>query len=482
ALEFRFALVDEGLHAFLLIIAVEEDLERLSLQHQPGLQRRVLPGDGDLLDLLDGQGRQLRDLQTAHEFTDLLSGPRELQEILDLTVQRVVEVMPVKACAIRLLNAETGELVINAVHNLSEEYLKKGPVLIAGSTIDAAVFAGQTVYIEDAPNDPRLRYPQNARREGIVSGLCVPMAYRGQTIGVLRVYTGHRYKFSQSEELLLHSIGAQATAAIITGRLHHEHAENERVQRQMEAAAEIQRRMLPSEPPRHDTLEFGCIYDATLELGGDFYDFIEHPDGRLGLCIADVVGKGLPAALMMASVRSALHAYAHQDIEVQTVVAKVNQHMCHDTLIAEFATLVYGVFSPNGDTFTYSNAGHEAPLLLRDDDFTELGQGGLVIGVQRDEVFDHEVVPLRCGDILVLVTDGVFEAMDFQGNPFGRQRLRSSIKQHRALDAVQLAHQILWDVRRFVGLADQSDDITIVVVKVVEGAKAAPSTHPAGPD
>lgn len=440
----------------------------------------------DTIASLYGQGdrirRQLHDLRTVHEFTDLLSGPRELQEILDLTVRRVVEVMAVKACAIRLLNAQTGELVIKAVHNLSEEYLRKGPVLIAENAIDAAVFAGETVYIEDAPNDPRLRYPQNAKREGIVSGLCVPMSYRGQAIGVLRVYTGQRYKFSRSEELLLHSIGAQAAAAIITGRLHREYADNERVQRQMEAAAQIQRRMLPSEPPQHEHLEFGCIYDATLELGGDFYDFIEYPDGCLGLCIADVVGKGLPAALMMASVRSALRGYAQPGDEVDTVMARVNRHMCRDTLSGEFATLVYGVFSPDGRTFTYSNAGHESPLLLRDGDFIELDRGGLVIGVQPDETFDHGVVELRSGDILVFVTDGVFEAMDFQGRAFGRERLRSSIQKHRALDAAQLAHQILWDVRRFVGLADQSDDITIVVVKALNGPAEAPVAQPTSSD
>lgn len=410
-------------------------------------------------------GRQLDDLRTVHELSDLLSGTLDLQAILNLTVQRVVEVMPVKACAIRLLNTETGELVIKAVHNLSEEYLNKGPVLLAKSPIDGAAFAGHSVYIEDLPTDPRIRYPENARREGIVSGLCVPLTYRGQTIGVIRVYTAKRHVFSESEESLLRSIGSQAASAIIHSRLYAEQAEGERIQRQVESAAQIQRRMLPQRAPTVAGLSFGCVYDPTLQVGGDFYDFIELPGGFLGVCISDVVGKGLPAALMMASIRSALRAYAPSAADPSLTVTQTNRHLYHDTPVGDFATLAYGVLSPDGGNFVYCNAGHVPPLLLRGERFAELTAGGLAIGIQPDETYEQDFVTLRTGDLIVMVTDGVTEAMDFQDENFGKQRLLSSIWRHRRLGAQQLASQILWDVRRFVGLAEQSDDITVVVVK-----------------
>lgn len=411
-------------------------------------------------------GRQLDDLRTVHELSDLLSGSLDLQVILNLTVQRVVDVMPVKACAIRLLNSETGELVIKAVHNLSEEYLRKGPVHLAKSPIDGAAFAGHTVYIEDAPTDPRIRYPDNARREGIVSGLCVPLTYRGQTIGVIRVYTAKRHVFSESEESLLKSIGSQAASAIIHSRLYADQVEGERVQRQVEAAAQIQRRMLPSRPPALAGLSIGCVYNPTLQVGGDFYDFIELPNGFLGICIADVVGKGLPAALMMASIRSAIRAYAPSAPYPAETVARTNRHLAHDSPVSDFATLAYGIFSPDGRVFAYSNAGHLPPLLLRGERFTELNAGGLAIGILPDETYEQDSVALRSGDLIVMVTDGVTEALDFQDEKFGRERLLSSIWRHRRLDAQQLAGQILWDVRRFVGLAEQSDDITIVAIAV----------------
>ncbi len=411
--------------------------------------------------------RQLADLRTVHELSQLLAGSLDLQEILDVTVRRVVEVMEVKACAIRLLNFENGELVIKAVHNLSDEYLNKGAVLLRDNIIDAKAFAGEAVTIEDAANDPRIRYPQNAQREGIVSGLCVPVAYRGEAIGVIRVYTSRRHVFTEPEESLLRSIGSQAAAAIIHGRLRSERTQSERIERQVATAGEIQRRMLPSRAPEWTGVQLGCVYDPTLLLGGDFYDFIELPDGQLGVCIADVVGKGVPAALLMASIRSTLRAYAPTSDDITRIVRQTNRDLCRDTLVSEFATLFYCVLSHDGRRLVYCNAGHPPPILLRGDDVCLLDEGGLVIGIEPTENFDQGVIDLNVGDVVVMVTDGVTEAMSFSDEAYGDGRLLESVRQHRALSADQMAQQILWDVRRFVGLAEQSDDITVVTIKAV---------------
>lgn len=425
--------------------------------------------------------RQLGDLQTVHELTQALSGTGDVQDGLNLTTRRVVEVMAVKACGIRLLDEETGELVITAVENLSDAYLNKGPVMLGDNEIDRRAFDGETVYIDDTRTDPRIRYPADARREGLVSGLCVPMTHRGQTVGVLRVYTDHHYRFTPDETALLRSLASQAASAIINARLRDKQRADERFKAQVRYAGEIQRRMLPASPPDHPALAFGCAYAPTRLVGGDGYDFIELPDGRVGMCIVDVVGKGLPAALMLASVRSALRAEANCGHDTAGVMARVNRHMCRDTLIGEFATLVYGVFSRDGRRFTYCNAGHDPPLLVRDRaitphttggpvpdgaaDITACTAGGMVIGIDPDTPYNEHTVDLARGDCLVLTTDGVTEALNFQDEAYGAARLRDSIHRHRNLDADHFAAQLLWDVRRFAGLAEQSDDITIVVVR-----------------
>jgi len=410
--------------------------------------------------------RRVRELEAVHDLTAMFAGTENLEEILTTTAERICSVMEVKACSIRLLDEETGELRIEAGYNLSQEYLDKGPVLLGENPIDGAAFAGETVYIRDAPNDPGTRYPEHARAAGLVSGLCVPMTYRGNTVGVIRVYTGHEHEFSGFQRALARSTGSQVAAAISLYRLHQVRLSAERHQQHLKSAAAIQRRMMPGERRTHANITFGCVYNPAFNVGGDFFDFIELPKQNLGFCVADVVGKGISAALMMASVRAALRAHTHSIYNIDEIVALVNAHMHRDTLPSEFATLFYGVFSADGKELTYCNAGHEPGLLFRKGRVMELSTGGMVIGVSSEAEFSRGLVDLRTGDILLAYTDGVTEALDFNDRAFGRQRLIESVWQYAELDAATLAKQLLWDVRRFVGLAPQTDDITIVVAKV----------------
>ena len=411
--------------------------------------------------------KRVSELTAVYDLSGLFAHEASLDDILNAAAKRVCQVMDAKASGIRLLDEETGELKIRGVYNLSNAYLNKGRITPDSSAIDTAAFRGEVVYIEDARTDPRTLFPEHARREGLVSGLCCPMTYRGRTVGVIRIYTDHVKRFSDFDVELLRAVSSQAAGAVVNSWLFAQQMELEQTQRQHEHAAEIQRRMIPQVPPPHARLRFGRVYEPSLELGGDFFDFIDLANGNIGLAIADVVGKGVPAALLMASVRAALRAHAHSIFDINEIVAQVNRHLCRDTLVSEFATLCYGVFSPDGSRFTYCNAGHNPPLLLRGDTFVSLETGGSLIGVWPEEVFDKGVLELRSGDVLVFYTDGVTEAMDFEGVAFGMERLRESIKRYRSEQAGTLANQLLWDVRRFAGLAKQADDISIVTVRVV---------------
>ena len=423
-----------------------------------------------LLSRLCYQDMQLRlrieELGALYGISGLLAGSFDLQEVLNEVVRRVGEVMRVRSCSLRLFNEDTGELLIKAVYNLSPEYLSKGAVRVVENPVDAQALSGQTVYIEDVPNDPRVRYPEEARREGFRSGLITGMFYRGKPIGVLRVYTGEQHRFSAFEAGLLRAMAAQAASAIETARLYQEELQADRVRKQIAMASDVQRRMIPAGAPKHAGLSFGTIYQPSLGVGGDFYDFIELPDGRVGIAIADVVGKGIPAALMMASVRSVLRATALGGRRLAGVIEIVNRHLSRDTLVSEFATLFYCVISKDGRRLTYCNAGHNPPLLLRDGQITELAEGGLVIGIHRDERYNQNRMALQAGDVVLLYTDGITEAANFEGQRFGTDRLKESLRKYASLEARPIANNILWDVRRFVGLAEQSDDQTMVAVKV----------------
>ncbi len=408
---------------------------------------------------------RIEELSVVYGITGLMAGTMDLQEILNKIARLVTDVMKVKACSIRLLDEIAGTLVIKAICNLSDAYLSKGPVTVDRSPIDAAALAGQIVYIPDLPADPRTLYPHEARAEGIVSGLVCGMIYRGKPVGAIRVYTGEPHVFTPFEESLLQAVSSQAAAAVANAQLFAQKLASERYTRQLEYAGTVQRRMIPSTPPSADRVEIGAVYRPTFEVGGDFYDFISLPKRNLGIAIADVSGKGVPASLQMASLRAALRVNAYHTYDIDRIIGLVNKHLCRDAGQGEFATLFYGVISPSL-RFTYCNAGHNPPMLLRDGQIQYLETGGMVLGVDASAAFERGLIDLKAGDVLLLYTDGAADAMNFNEEQFGQARLAESLRQNADQSAQRIAQNILWDIRRFRGLADRIDDLTMVVVKV----------------
>ncbi|HVX83934.1 MAG TPA: SpoIIE family protein phosphatase [Phycisphaerae bacterium] len=410
--------------------------------------------------------QRIQELTALFNISSMLTGTRGLQQILDRVTRGVAEALHVKSCSLRLLDEGRDELVIKSVYGLSEAYLKKGPVTLGVSTIDRAVLTGQTVYIGDMGSDERVLYPSEAKSEGIVSSLVTGMRFKDRAIGVIRVYTAEPHEFSEFERKLLESIASQAAVAIENARLQEEALEKDRLERQVQIAAEVQRRMMPAKPPQFAGLDIAALYVPCFELGGDFYDFIPLGDHSVGMTVADVVGKGLPASLLMASVRAAMRAQADNVYDLDEIVSRVNKSMSMDMRSNEFITLWYGVLDLQTKQLTYCSAGHEPALLIREGQMRELAVGGMVIGVDPEQRYDKEVVQLQSGDVLWVYTDGVPDAMNYSGEKFGKTRMKESLLKYRHLPAEQICRQMLWETRRFVGLNRRTDDTTIVVVKV----------------
>jgi sigma-B regulation protein RsbU (phosphoserine phosphatase) len=412
--------------------------------------------------------QRIQELTALFNISTMLSGTRGLQQILDRITRAVAEALHVKSCSLRLLDEHRDELVIKSVHGLSEKYLKKGPVTVGMSPIDRAVLAGHPVYIADMSKDERVLYPHEAQEEGIVSSLVVGMLYKDRPIGVLRVYTAEAHEFTDFERKLLESIASQAAVAIENARLQEEAVEKDRLERQVQIAAEVQRRMMPAKPPRLQGLDVAALYVPCFELGGDFFDFIPLGDHSVGVTVADVVGKGLPASLLMASVRAAMRAQADNVYDLDEIVSRVNKSMSLDMRSNEFITLWYGVLDHQHRQLTYCSAGHEPAILVRGGQMRELSVGGMVIGVDPEQRYDKEVVQLQKGDVLWIYTDGVPDAMNYAGDKFGKTRMRECLMAHLHESAEQICRQMLWETRRFVGLNRRTDDTTMVVIKVTE--------------
>ncbi len=412
--------------------------------------------------------QRINELTAVYNVTMMLSEARDLQRVLDRTVRVVCEVMECKAASIRLIDAERDELVIKAVANLSQQYLSKGAIRLSTAEIDRVALSTKGYeYVRNMASDPRVAFPQESAREGIVSMLSVGMRYKGRAVGVLRVYTDEETVFSQLKIDLLKAVAAQAAAAIENARLLEESIESERLEQQVAMAADVQQRMLPHIAPEVPGVDLASAYVPCFELGGDFYDFIPLPEENTALVVADVSGKGVAASLIMASVRSALRAQVDNVYYLYEVMRRLNMMLCRDTQPQEFVTIFYGVLDRRNLRLTYCNAGHPPGLILRDGDIIELGSENLVLGVDPDEQYTQHLIDLKVGDTIVLYTDGLIDAMNFDSKVFGMQRLRAAVKTGGA-SAEAVVQNILWSVRRFVGMAKRNDDISMIIAQITD--------------
>jgi sigma-B regulation protein RsbU (phosphoserine phosphatase) len=257
---------------------------------------------------------------------------------------------------------------------------------------------------------------------------------------------------------------------------------------QVRLAGLIQRRMIPSEAPLISGLDIAATYIPSFEVGGDFYDFLKVGDSRIIVVIADVIGKGVPAALMMSWFRGAIHTYTNDfrrilrtDADAERTISSsdtsaadhtsgavkhFNKMACAECRDGEFITLFYAIIDAKEKTITYSNCGHEPTVLIRNGKTRDLDKGGLVLGVEPEAEYEIETIKLKDGDCLLFYTDGLIDAANFEGQLWGRENMLEAAKKFTSGSAEQMVKNILGYRRRFVGLAEQIDDTSIVAVKI----------------
>ncbi len=397
---------------------------------------------------------------------ELLSGEKDLQTTLDRIVAETARVMGVQYCSLRLFDPHTEELMVKAGFNVLETHDSEDMFLRSENPIDDAALSGKLVYIEDATCDSRVRFAQEARRLGIVSGLAAGMIYLGEPIGVLRVYADHKRRFRARHQNLLRAVASQAAIAVVNARLLDERLRSAATQRQLAMAGEVQARMVHTPPPEHPKLDSALVFEPSSHVGGDFCDIFTLGDGRLAAVVGDVVGHGVPAALLMASARGALRASARCCSCPADLAAQLNEHICRETTSSEFVTLLLIAVDAAAERLQYVNAGHEPLLILRDGEVRQADESDLVMGIEPGERYTEHVLDLCSRDFVLLYTDGVVEAMNFEGEAFSRQRLYDALRQYGRQKPDQALRNIRWDVRRFVGLAEQSDDLTMVGLRL----------------
>jgi sigma-B regulation protein RsbU (phosphoserine phosphatase) len=234
---------------------------------------------------------------------------------------------------------------------------------------------------------------------------------------------------------------------------------------ELKAAHEIQAHLLPHELPQMQPFQIACAWEPARSVGGDYFDVLTLGPDQLGICIADVSGKGITAALLMANLQAAVRAFAPVSSAPGALCSKLNEVLCGSIAPGKFVTLFYGVIDRERLILNYENAGHSSPIVLRGDGATILTEGGTVLGLFPKSVYEDRQFALRPGDCLLLTTDGVTEAANEHDEEFGNGRVIASARAARTLGAQGIRTRILDDVTRFCD-GNFHDDATVIVVTV----------------
>ena len=354
------------------------------------------------------------------------------------------------------------------------------PALAAPTELDAPP-------VDIAPNDPIVAYFQSApgavdiesleldspalaalKEAGVK--LVVPLVSQGELIGLLNL--GPRLsdqEYSSDDRRLLDSLAAQAAPALqiaqLVRRQEAEARSRERIEQELKVAQLIQQNFLPKELPQLSGWQVSAYYRPAREVGGDFYDFIELPEGRVGIVIGDVTDKGVPAAMVMAATRSLLRASAQRLLEPGAVLERVNELIAPDIPPKMFVTCLYGVVDPATGRLVFANAGHNLPYVRTRDGVAELRATGMPLGLLPGMTYEESEYALEHGDSILLTSDGVAEAHGPEREMFGLPRLTELVGGPPA-GSGELIDRVLMELERFTGPGwEQEDDITLVTLR-----------------
>ena len=352
-----------------------------------------------------------------------------------------------------------------------ERFLRLHTVAAGEGVIGRVWQTGQSVYLSEFSDAPELAKLRSSAF-GTRSVMAAALRYGNQDLGALALANGPMgVPFSQGDFVVFKSLAEQSAFALYNAIIYSMANEKKRLDHDLEIARDIQRILLPSEAPAIDGFQISGINVPARLVSGDYFDYIRVDDERLGVAIADVSGKGVPASLIMAICRSVLRAEAARNPSPADVLRKVNRQLYPDIKEDMFISMAYLILDHHRDSITLARAGHDAPLLYKQQSqtVTPVKSPGMVVGIDSGNVFDRLTVDfaisLERDDCLVLYTDGVTETLNAEGDEFGLDRVIQTVRA-RANDGAQaIVKKIIQDVRDFTGSLPQNDDITLIAIR-----------------
>jgi phosphoserine phosphatase RsbU/P len=444
--------------------AGDTDIVFVTSDDAPSVERSAISAAGEF-----------RQMAALLEGLRALGSGRVLDEVLALVLGSAIEVTGAERGFIML--AHRGQLEFKLAR-------ARGKITLSGRTFETSrkipeqVFStGQQTIVEDLLDGELAQLHTGTVALGIRHVLCTPLRLvryvereeqRGgdEAIGVLYLDSRERGALrSASAKAALETLSAEAALAIENARLYRETLDKAKLEQELKVATAIQQSLLPQSNRVGTFFTTAAASVACRAVGGDFFDYVDLPAGQFGFIVGDVAGKGSPAALLAAAVLGMFSAEATYQTGTSPLMARLNQGVCRRGIEGRFLTAFYGILSPDG-AFTYTNAGHNAPVLVSPSSAARrLEKGGMVLGLFEQAGFEQETIALSPGDVIVAFSDGVTEALNEAGEEYMDDRLLACIDRYKAKPPQDILAAVMADVRAFAGEAMPNDDVTIVMVR-----------------
>ena len=484
----RFLLKDRGSRCGTFVN--EEQVTERPLRHRDKI-RLGRSGSAEIVFLLDEGGdsqisrasgvADFRPLATLLDRLRGLGSSRVLEEVLVLVMDSAIDATGAERGFIMLANPK-GELEFKIARARGKVTLS-GQSFATSQKIPQEVFAtGRERIVADLRESDFAGQHLGTVALGIRQVLCTPLRvvrYLEQSstdaeqrpMGVL--YLDSREKgqlMSSAARNALETVAGEAALAIESARLYREATEKARLERELLLAAEIQRALLPEAMQSGPHFDVAAASIPCRSIGGDFFDYFNLAGGKFGFTLGDVAGKGPPAALLTAMVQGAFAAQVTSTDSPAALMAHINRTLIRRAIQSRFVTVMYGVLSADG-RLTYSNAGHNPPILISGNGVRRLEAGGLILGLFPHATYEEEALQLEHGDTLVVFSDGVTEALNPAGDEFGEERLLACVDEHRGAATDVLLDRVFAAVKAFAGGAAQNDDVTALVLRYGAAAR-----------
>lgn len=330
--------------------------------------------------------------------------------------------------------------------------------------VGAAIREKRVIHVSDVRKDSRYHMVNPDTR----SEMTVPLIYKGTAIGVLDIEHTRLHYFTEDHERAMTTLAAQIAIALENAQLYQRVAQQEqRLERDLAMAREVQLRLLPPAKPQHKRAEFAARFLPARTIGGDLYDFLQYDVNRSAIALGDVSGKAAPAALYAALVSGIMRSVANRHLSPSEMLRTLNDALQERKLDSQYVTMLYGLWNDENLTVQIANGGSVQPLFCRGEEIETIRAEGFPLGMFPNATWEEFSISTQPGDSVVFFSDGIVDAQNAAGEMFGAERLIATVKKHHHKSASRLAESILTDVGRFQGKRDRFDDETVVVLRVI---------------